>query len=256
MLPWTIRRWLGLPDPQTDRTPVRPAVVRPPNPAWDHSLAAAIRAERDALEPYAAYARWLTANNDPRGALIEGDEAMLGRHPHHFFGPLARADGVRVTWRLGFWESVVIERDWDAREVPALVAEALRHPSALVLDRLEVHADCIPDLADRLADGDVLPLRTLVVDARGGLLGAWAAVWSRMPELRQLEMTGDAPSLGDIDLPSLQKLRIDGRLDESSQWSIARMAAPALQRVELGCELGPEPAEQLARRFPNIGCSG
>jgi len=255
MLPWTIRRWLGLPDPENDHTPVRAAPVRPPNPAWDHSLAAAIRADRDAVEPYAAYAQWLSANNDPRGALIEGDEAMIERHRHHFLGPLARADGVRVTWRLGFWESVVIERDWDAREIPSLVAEALRHPSALVLDRLEVRADCIPDLADRLADGEVLPLRTLHVDARGGLLGAWAAVWSRTPELRRLEMIGNAPSLGDIDLPSLEDLRIDGRLDESSQWSLARMAAPALQRVELTGELGPEPAEQLARRFPNIGHS-
>ncbi|MCB9679405.1 MAG: hypothetical protein H6737_30150 [Alphaproteobacteria bacterium] len=252
MLPWTLRRWLGLPDPEPEHGPVEPARPLAPNPAWNHDLAMAVLEGRDAREPYLAYADWLAANNDPRAALVRGDDSVLEAHPQHFLGPLLYQEGVTVTWRWGFWESVTIDREWDAEAVPALVRELLRHPSALVLDALVVRADCIPALADVLADGDVLPLRTIEVDARGGLLGAWAAVWSRVPALRSLSMAGRAVSLGDIDLPCLSLLAIRGALDAQAQWSLARMSAPSLAALDLDAPLDPEPAAQLAARFPGL----
>ncbi|MEZ4322821.1 MAG: hypothetical protein R3F61_35465 [Myxococcota bacterium] len=260
MLPLTLRRWLGFPDPPDDHAPVeprgplQPRPGGPPNAAWNAELAHAILADRDSDAPYARYAEWLAQNNDPRSVLIHAEDPapLVASDPVHFLGPLAFEEGIEVVWKRGFWSAVAIDREWDAQAVPRLVRDALAHPSALVLDQLDVRADCIPDLADVLADSEVLPLRGLVADARGGMLGAWAAVWARVPRLARLTLVGDGVSLGDLDLPHLTHLEIVGQLTEDAQWSLARMSAPRLKVLRRPSGFLPEPAAMLAERFPSL----
>jgi uncharacterized protein (TIGR02996 family) len=264
VIPWTIRRWLGLADPEPDDTEARPTepVVRPPNSAWNHELAMALRASPDDEAAWSAYADWLTANNDPRGAAMRGEadiDALVDAHPAMFLGPLAMEDGVDVAWRRGFWDAVTIERAPDetdplVRPAAALVDELVGHASALLLRRLVVRAPDVADVADVLADGEVLPLRALVVDVRGGgLLGTWGAAWPRLPALARLEMTGDALQVGDMALPALEHLVITGRIDDGALHGLSRMHAPKLESLVLDDPRGPLRGDSIARLEERFG---
>lgn len=264
MLPWTLRRWLGFPDPEPDREGVAAAPTpRPPNMAYHHDLAMAVRASPGDDLAYRAYAAWLCENNDPRGGLIEamlaGEPAVLEPHQVLFLGPLAFERGAEVTWSKGFWHTITVNEAWDPGAVPSLLAEALVHPSALVLHTLVVRADAIAALADTLADGPLLPIRTLRVSAEGGSLGTWAAVWARVPGLEVLELAGDNPQLGELAL-DLRELAVGGRLSAEALWSVARMNAPNLERLslsDLSADSGA--ARRIRERFSHqlewAGCS-
>ncbi len=260
MIPWTIRRWLGLADPEPDTAEARPvdAVVRPPNSAWNHDLAMAVRESPDDDEAIRAYADWLTTNNDPRGAVMRGERdigSLVEEHPAMFLGPLAfgvgLADGIEVTWRRGFWDSVTVERDPDESDPlvePAsrIVRELVGHPSALLLRRLVVRAPDIADVADVLADGEVLPLRELYVEvAGGGLLGTWGATWPRIPGLTHLTMRGDAVQVGEMALVQLEHLAITGQIDDAALNDLARLHAPNLASLVIDDPRGPRTGEAV-----------
>jgi hypothetical protein len=237
MLTWIMRNLLGMewpPPPPGDVDPE--AFTRPPNVAWDSALAAGLRAAPDDPAPYRAYGRWLAEQNDPRGplilAMLDGADAVLEPHEAQLLGPLAGEKGVTVDWRWGFWRRVRIADPWGER-IEELLRAALRHDSAWVLRELELASGRMERVPDVLADGPVLPLRRLVVDAEGSLLGAWATVWSRVPELEELVMLGHGLQVGDLSLPELRTLEIRGPLPDASIDDLKRAHLPALERLRV-----------------------
>ena len=241
MLPWFVKRWLGLAPPAgTEEAPVDPAdFVRPPNTAFDQQRLDAIRAAPDDPAPYRAYGTWLAEQNDPRGplilAMLEGAEA--GEPDPILVGPIPELDGVSVTWRWGFWDRLVIDDPHGDRVGPVL-ERVFDHPSGAVLRALEVRSSHLEVVPEVLADGPSLVLRELEVDAQGTLLGAWVAAWSRLQLLESLTMLGAFPQLGDLSLPALRSLELIGPLDEQAVRDLERANLPALERLVVS---QPEP---------------
>lgn len=245
MLPWFLRRWLDLVRGGPDTAPVDPeSFVRPPNTAFDGPMADAIRAAPDDPGPFRRYAEFLRENNDPRGDLVlrmlEGADA--GEPDPVLLGPLYLQAGVEVTWRWGFWDTLVIRDPWGDRAADLLRA-ALDHPSALVLRGLTVASGRMDAVPDVLADGPSLLLRSLVVDAEGSALGAWAAVWARVQDVEELVMLGSSPQLGAMALPRLRSFEIRGPVDDGALADLRRASLPALEQL-----LVPEP-ERLRDTF-------
>ena len=255
-MPSLMRRWLGFPEPERDREPVGPAPFAvPPDPVrppWEAAVRAS-PADPDALR---AYGQALSEALDPRGplvmAMLAGSDgaAEIADEPA-LLGPLNGAPGVQVTWRAGFWTELKIDRAWEDGTLGALLRAALAHPAALLLERLDVRADTVPAVPDALADSDPLRLTSLVVRATTGQAGSWAAVWPRVQRLRSAEILGDDPQLGDIALPDLEDLRLAGRMDVDALWSLARMYAPSLRRLEVrGLPADAQGMRVLQDRFP------
>lgn len=246
MLPWFVKRWLGLVPPAgTEEEPVDPAgFVRPPNTAYDQAMVEAILASPDDPAAYEAYGAWLADQNDPRGPLVL---SMLADEPSGaidplLLGPLPDLDGASVTWRWGFWHRLTLE-DPHGDRVGQVLAEVLAHPSGVVLRELVVtssHAERVPE---GLADGPSLALAHLEVHAEGTLLGAWAAAWSRLQELEHLVLQGASPQLGSLSLPKLRVLEIIGPIDDQAVRDLERASLPSLERLVVS---RPEP---LVRAF-------
>lgn len=257
MLPWTLRRWLGLPDPDPTSQPVDPgAWVVPPEPVRP-AHEAAVRADPTDRQALRAYAEVLRAALDARAdlvlAMLDGQSAdgWVADRPS-LLGPLAGQAGVSVTWRYGFWQAVRIERTWDDGSVPALVRALLRDPAALVLEELGVFADTAAAVADAIADGDPCPLRRLTVDAGQGQLGTWEAAWPRLQHLEELTLIGFDPQLGVMSVPALRALVVDARLDDDNLRALTLAALPRLESLVLTVD--PLPADsriaELRARLP------
>lgn len=235
MLTWIMQRLLGIQWPPAPPGEVHPEdFVRPPNAAFDQPMAEAIQAAPDNPAPYRVYGTWLAEQNDPRGplilAMLDGADAVIEPFAPNFMGPLDGEAGVSVTWRWGFWDTLVIDDPW-GEKVALLLKKALAHPSALVLRELTVNTGRMEQVADLLADGPQLGLRVLTVNAEGSLLGAWAAVWSRVPRLRSLTLLGSGVQIGDLSLPELEQLEIRGPVPDASMNDLRRAHLPKLQRL-------------------------
>lgn len=228
---------MGLAPLEDDDAPVVPEEhVLPPNTAYDQPMARALVESPDDQAAFERYGRWLAEQNDPRGPVIlrmlAGEDASeaFDRFPGHFLGPLEEAKGVELDWRWGFWGRVRLSDPW-GDDIVALLKSVLDHPSALVLQELELHTGRMEPVADLLGDGEVLSLRKLVVDAEGSLLGAWTAVWPRVPDVEEVVLLGANPQIGAMSLPKLRRLEIRGTLSDDALADLRRAHLPALEEL-------------------------
>ena len=241
---------------------------------------------------YLVYADWLQARGDPRGELItvqhqlaqapdsralrQAEATLLGGHGEYLVPPLLAGmlaqprrktdpEGSRseVTWRLGFFDAVrVARRSPQQPEVPAVVAELLRHPSAHFLRGLtigplgkldeydyrptvEALAAAAPRrleeliLADFTAEHVALPFSTL---------GEVSALLRALPALRRLTLRGGSLRFETaLEHPGLRVLTVTtAELAVRTAGRLCRACLPELERLELDCPSLKLPERDLA----------
>ena len=268
--------------PDGTAPPQRPPVARPIGPARDPALEAAITADRDDVDAHLVYADWLTEHGDPR--LRRADrapgqakpvDALIAEHREHFLGSLHELSEqtLQITWRLGFIDTVRLERvanseDDDDRTTGALLSALLAHPSGAFVRELAI------GLSDGVDDGNVS--YASVIDAlaehrpahlRGVHLGDWrewevswtdagdiSPLWS-LPRLDTLIVQAGAMELGTVDAPSLRRLElVTGGLSRDSVRAIARARCPALHYLD-ACGVPARSTTARTARSPTCGRS-
>ncbi|MCW5800963.1 MAG: hypothetical protein KIT31_01010 [Deltaproteobacteria bacterium] len=222
--------------------------------ATETELAAAIDDDPYDVENYRVYGDWLEGNGDPRGRLIgmmillerltdrNKREHLMGKlaayldeHREAFFPApyrrvevttLVRGHSGNMQWRYGFAHHVTAP---GYEEGVAALGELLAHPSGrFVVELGAVLGTETQELAGMLRERCPRSLRALTLDvhAESDLAPLWPAL-ARIHAL-SVEHTGLFPlALGDIRLPELRRLALDGRLSP-----LAPLLATPLPRLE------------------------
>jgi uncharacterized protein (TIGR02996 family) len=240
--------WARVADPRCEV----PLGAEPINPTLEEAL----RADPRDLGAAIVYADWLQQQGHPRGALIaaqhrlstaphdvslieaerkiveEAKDALLSK-PLLAHLAIDRAgketalsrnlyDGGAITFDHGFIRKARLELKRRGGDED-LLWELLRHPSARVLDSLEITVDQSRDIAlvvALLAHGPRPPLRSLILtsDHRGtvDLAGLDAA----FPLLEELVVEAHNHRFGSLDLPRLRRLDV-----RSPRTDLARVLA-------------------------------
>ena len=230
--------------------------VTSPREAAD--LEAAIDDDPYDANAYAVYGDALQRQGDPRGELIalqlaaEAQEGaklkpaagkLVAANVTALLGPLARhvADVRELAappfrWRFGFIHRVELASA-KGRDVAALLAQLLAHPSGRFVVELAVVAQEHPEAAAILAVlSRVKPatLRELDVTVKvpQGTLGT-IDVWPALVRLERIAIAGQF-ELGDLQLPHARRAKFAARtMSERSTVAIARAPWPVLERLEL-----------------------
>lgn len=229
-------------------------------------IEAAIAAAPDDPAGYLVYADWLLARGDPIGELIvvharryeeqdasvrasleEREKELLDENRARWLGPLAEHEQESsFTWEYGFLSGITIFTSYGGEAVTALrrapAARFLRYLDLGVGDRPAPSSWLDPtqasDVIGAMAEvGIPETVRTLrfgvevleVFERRIDFspLYRW---WQRLEEL-YIDEAPDA--LGNMDLPRLRLLSIDGYA-ESHLEELGTAVLPSLERLELG----------------------
>jgi uncharacterized protein (TIGR02996 family) len=228
-------------------------------------LLAAIVAAPDDADNYLVYGDWLQSRGDPRGELIAlhhaGEVDRANRLAFSLLPPLiagALDRGLRLDWRLGFVERARLGRldsasDAEARNVlDALLADpAGRVLRELVLDicvwdrwvymeRLwgALAAAPVPPPLRRLQIGDFVDRTYLRVpypdrDISAVEVGDLSGLWTRLPQLEELELQGCHFQLGALDSPRLRSVELC--TSTCGDEHLAAIRAPNLERLIVWC---------------------
>ncbi len=242
----------------------------PPPAKTNPELEAAILASPNDVHAYQVYADWLQANGDQRGELMAiqialagganpelaaRQQALLTGSSELFYGDLHElvGQGVQVTWRFGFFDTVRISLgydDADDADIDALVAAAVSHPSARFLRRLTIgmfdyegenHYDRVikalakagpkPTLRALFVGDFEYPDETEISWANVGDIGK---LWALYPNLEELTLQGAEIGLGKIVAPKLRSLTLrTGGLPAAALKSVAAGSLPSLERLEV-----------------------
>ncbi|MFV8753540.1 hypothetical protein ACNOYE_23555 [Nannocystaceae bacterium ST9] len=231
--------------------------------AREPELEQAIRTHDDPSVALAVYGDWLQRQADPRGLLIatglaaerESDpsrRAELERetlrlrehHRHQLFGPLhASLDLLTIDWRGG----VMFGLGFDERVTTQTIRDALELPLATCVRALRV-----PDI-DALASVDpatLANLRSLALTRHSARRDTTR--WPALTGLRELEVRWDLHARG-LELPALERLRLDVWSVQTVHESLSRARLPALRELTLGFDFDsliqgsddPTPEQQL-----------
>ena len=203
------------------------------------ALLEAIAREPEALDAYVVYADWLQQHGALRGDLAalqaasseQADDEVLGAaardhlraHATYYLGEvrdLLDSPHVELGWRCGFLSSVVF-KPWPGTDESDLgpaagevFAALLRLESARFLTRIAVDSEmrvglgfvsevvqrAAPATLRRLWIGDRMPSTLAARCQMGDLSGLWSAV----PGLLELGLTGQPSALGTLALPQLR----------------------------------------------------
>jgi uncharacterized protein (TIGR02996 family) len=242
----------------------------PPPAKTNPELEAAILASPNDVHAYQVYADWLQANGDLRGELMAiqialtgganpelaaRQQALLTGSSELFYGDLHElvGQGVQVTWRFGFFDTVRISLgydDADGADIDALVAAAVSHTSARFLRRLTIgmfdyegenHYERVirvlakagpkPTLRSLFIGDFEYPEETEISWANVGDIGK---LWALYPNLEELTLQGADIGLGKIDAPKLRSLTLrTGGLPAAALKSVAAGSLPSLERLEV-----------------------
>ncbi len=239
---------------------------------------AAIASDVDNADAYSVYADWLQGHGDPRGELIALQLAgkdfeakqFLAEHARHFYGRLADLTQLlgkagATAWKWGYLERLFIQnkREGEAtHDVVEALKNMLDHPSCRFLRGLTVgivtyEDNSYDEIARVIGERELPHLRTLYLgsfhseetELNWSSLGDVSPIYKAAPKLRELELRSGSMTLGEIDLPELEKLTIvTGGLDPGSLASICNATWPAL--TELSIQLGDEYDLTLAHLQP------
>ncbi len=227
------------------------------------ALEARITEDADDDAAYAVYADWLQRRGDPRGELIalqlarEAElargggarsklataiGALVERQASVLLGGLAAlVPDVRalaaepLVWRRGFVHRVVLDSRPD-RDLGAIVAQILAHPSGRLVRELAIRSDDLDEahrVVDALCEHAPPALAELDLRVRGQLLDL-GALWPAVGGLRRLTVTARGFDLGALRLPRAERARfLSARLSSDNLRSIAAAPWRALQRLEM-----------------------
>jgi uncharacterized protein (TIGR02996 family) len=252
---------------------------------------------------YLVYADWLQARGDPRGELItlqhqlsqapqrrsllQAESTLLSSHGEYLVPPLLagmlaqphrKADlaGSRseVTWRLGFFDAVrVARRSAQQPEVPAILAELLRHPSAHFLRGLTIGplgkldeydyravvvaiAAAAPKRLEELFLADFSPEHVALPFSR---LGDASPLLRSVSSLKRLSLRGGALRFeAALEHDGLRELTVTTTgLTVRTGARLCRACLPALERLEIDCPSLRLPERDLeallkAKGFPKL----
>jgi uncharacterized protein (TIGR02996 family) len=252
--------WIRVADPRCEV----PLGAEPINPTLEEAL----RGDARDIGAAIVYADWLQQQGHPRGALItvqhrlstsphdmelveaerkiveEAKDSLLSK-PLLAHLAIDRAgkettlsrnlyDGGQITFDHGFIRRARLELKRRGGDED-LLWELLRHPSARVLDALELNVDQSRDIAlviALLTHGPRPPLRSLVLrsDHRGtvDLAGLDAA----FPLLEELVVEAHNHRFGALDLPRLRRLDVRSPRTDLSRL-LAAHAWPALESLAI-----------------------
>ncbi len=223
------------------------------------------RAAPDDPAPWAVYADWLIAREDPTGEMaamrVAGKDAAADRifagknllGPH---APLLRVRATDLVWRHGFLAGVTLARHAeDALTLAQITHAFLDLPVARFVETLRFTLDpasetgWAPTAAVVIALPQAPHIRALRLDAKPGRghssqdAGDVSAVWARLPALDDLQIRCDRARLGDLQLPrcarscgsrrpsiatsSRRSSRRAGRGSSTSSWASERAGTPA-----------------------------
>ncbi|HEU0029762.1 MAG TPA: TIGR02996 domain-containing protein [Kofleriaceae bacterium] len=266
-------------------------------------LEAEIRQRPDDPAPYLVYADWLQNRGDPRGDLItiqhrlaadptdrqlrRAEGSLLDAHSGYLlpkaFDALIRSPRragedpymrCETTWFLGFLQRVRIARKPSQKdiELPALVSELLRHPSAVFLrslvlgplglpeetsyiELLDAIAHNLPPLMEELVLGDFAPGTALDFTLTGDL----SPVLSNMPQLQRLTVRAGRVRFDRVPKHErLRELRVAvSEMSEANERKLFGMQLPALERLEIeypGLDGAIVPLKKLldGKRLPRL----
>jgi len=227
-------------------------------------LLAEIVAE-SSLDTYLVIADHLTAHGDPRGALIVAehrllttpDDAALRAHVDelltreranfdHAVGFESPSEASSAsTWHFGFVRSLLLER-----ATPERVRAALSHPSACLLERLELWLER-PHHTDVVFAQPRAALRALAINCtRSSACGHAAPLpWSMLPNLVELRLEG-AHVVHDVAHPTIERLRLAGAALCEPTWQLPRLHTliwqqPRLDAFERLCHTAPPALREL-----------
>lgn len=242
-----------------------PLGAEPINPTLEEAL----RADPKDLGAAVVYADWLQQQGHPRGALIavqhrlsmnpgdaelveaerkiveDAKDALLSKPllAHFSIGragnetALSRNlyDGGAITFDHGFIRKARLELKRRGGDED-LLWELLRHPSARVLDSLEINVDTSRDIAlvvTLLTHGPRPPLRSLVIRAEhGGMTVDLAGIDAAFPLLEELVVDAHNHRFGRLELPHLRRLDV-----RSPRTDLPRLLAsrtwPALESLAI-----------------------
>ncbi len=221
-------------------------------------LERAIAADPESPASYSVYADWLQAEGDPRGNIMavaiaaeeRGDEKafprLLKKHVHDLLGPLveltAHSPGARdgdpdvFAWRFGVIHRAYLHAERQ-KPLDRALDQLLRHASGrFLVDLTLVQNDRIQETIDLLAARPPTSLRGLRLWAVSNV--RLAPLWSALPQLRRLSLSGHAIGLTDRDhrfeLPELERLElVDSQMAASSARALRDAPFPKLEQLRL-----------------------
>ena len=232
--------------------------------AIPEQLLAEIVAEAS-LDTYLVIADHLTAHGDPRGELIVAthrllttpDDAALRAHVDelltrerakfdHAVGFESPSEASSAsTWHFGFVRSLRLER-----ATPERVRAALSHPSACLLERLELWLE-LPDHADLVFARPRVAMLSLAINCtkRPACEHAAPLPWSMLPNLVALRLEG-AHLVHDVAHPTIERLRLAGASLCEPTWQLPRLHTliwqqPRLDAFERLCRAAPPALREL-----------
>jgi hypothetical protein len=239
-----------------------------PYVAIPEQLLAEIVAE-SSLDTYLVLADHLMGHGDPRGELIVAahrllaspDDAALRAHVNALLtrerasfddavGFDSPIEGTAAsTCNLGFVRTLRLER-----ATPERVRAALSHPSACLLEELELWLE-LPNVADVVFEQPRKALRSLAI--HGGRSSSCghdgSPPWSMLPNLTELRLEG-GHVIHDVAHPAIERLRLAGTALCEPTWRLPRLHTliwqqPRLDAFERLCRAAP-----LALRNLDLYC--
>ena len=249
----------------------------------------------DDRDAYLVYGDWLSEKGDPRGELIavqskleddpqdpalrEREKAIIAANKEAWLGDLAKLDkpvDFGVKWRRGFIDSVRIGPvdGYDTSEIdfPDTIEKVMQLPGIQFCRELQIGAlsyDDYPtswsDCVEKLADTGVPKALRRLEFTRGGYwdissteLGDLEPLYPKLQNLKELRIEMGNFNLGDMVIPSLEKLEIyTGGMGSGNMVSINDAPWPNLETLSLcigetgndyGCDVGFDDLEP--RRDP------
>lgn len=225
-------------------------------------IEAIIEADPSDLAGYLVYAGWLQQEKDVRGELIviqqqlsenpddeslhDAEDVLFRRFESELLGPLAKHTMIRlpqqslraIAWRYGFWKTLRL-RYTAHTPIPDTLRGVLAHPSSRFLEGLVVGEtfpttldDKSNDVFEILRERAPKTLTSLMLGDRDSSIPDLDRVWTALPNLERLVLSGGVPSLATADAPALEELVIAHANGDTCK-QIASARWPQLRRLAL-----------------------